>query len=117
MSTLKNEKCIPCMGGIPPLSKEALQTYLPEVPEWHYIEEDGVGKIRRSFSFNQYTQALNFAHQVGMLAEDEGHHPVLLIEWGRVTITWWTHKIKGLHRNDFIMAAKSDDLFQNGDYV
>lgn len=117
MTTLKDEKCIPCMGGIPPLSREAIQTYLPEVPEWRYNEEDGIGKIQRAFSIQSYPSALNFARQVGLLAEDEGHHPVILIEWGSVTITWWTHKIKGLHRNDFIMAAKSDELFKTGRFA
>jgi 4a-hydroxytetrahydrobiopterin dehydratase len=90
----------------------AIQTYLPEVPEWQVLEEDGIQKLRRVFSFSTYTRAIAFAQQVGMLAEEEGHHPVLVIEWGRVTVTWWTHKIKGLHRNDFIMAAKTDGLYQ-----
>ena len=111
MSNLKNENCIPCMGGIPPLSMAAIQTYLPEVPEWQLLEEDAVQKIRRVFPFTEYVQGITFAQQVGMLAEEEGHHPVLLIEWGRVTVTWWTHKIKGLHRNDFIMAAKTYELY------
>lgn len=112
MSYLKNENCIPCMGGIPPLSMAAIQTYLPEVPEWRLLEEDAIQKIRRVFSFSAYARGISFAQQVGMLAEEEGHHPVILIEWGQVTVTWWTHKIKGLHRNDFIMAAKSDELYR-----
>lgn len=111
MTALSDERCIPCMGGIPPLSKPAILTYLPEVPEWQLMDEDGVAKIQRTYPFKKYLQGLTFAQQIGMLAEDEGHHPVLLIEWGRVTVTWWTHKINGLHRNDFIMAAKTDQLF------
>ncbi len=65
-----------------------------------------------SFKFKNFVQSLEFTNQVGALAEAEGHHPALLTEWGRVTVTWWTHKIKGLHRNDFIMAAKTDQLFR-----
>ncbi|GAP14452.1 pterin-4-alpha-carbinolamine dehydratase [Longilinea arvoryzae] len=112
MSKLSEEKCVPCQGGVPPLSLAAIQTYLPEVPEWQVMEENGDQKIRRAFAFRKYTLALAFAQQVGMLAEAEGHHPTLLIEWGRVTITWWTHKINGLHRNDFIMAARTDGLYR-----
>ncbi len=112
MSNLKDEKCVPCMGGIPPLSLAAIRTYQPEVPEWELLEEEGIQKIRRVFAFDKYPRALAFVQQVGMLAEGEGHHPVMVVEWGRVTVTWWTHKIKGLHRNDFIMAAKSDELYQ-----
>ena len=67
-------------------------------------------ELRRVFSVDDFAQALEFTKKVGELAEDEGHHPALLTEWGRTTVTWWTHKIKGLHRNDFIMAAKTDEL-------
>ncbi|NMB68308.1 MAG: 4a-hydroxytetrahydrobiopterin dehydratase [Chloroflexi bacterium] len=111
MTPLKDERCVPCTGGIPPLSEQAIQSYLPEVPDWNRLDEHGVAKIQRTFRFPKYLQALTFAQQVGMLAEDEGHHPVMLVEWGSVTVTWWTHKIKGLHRNDFIMAAKTDQLY------
>lgn len=112
MTELIDEHCVPCRGGIPPLSQPAIQSYLPEVPDWQFIDEGGVSKIRRTYPFTKYLSALTFANQVGMLAEDEGHHPVLLIEWGKVTVAWWTHVIKGLHRNDFIMAAKTDRLFE-----
>ena len=62
-------------------------------------------------SFRNFTESLTFTNQVGKIAEEQGHHPVLVTEWGRVTVTWWTHKIKGLHRNDFIMAAKTDQIY------
>jgi 4a-hydroxytetrahydrobiopterin dehydratase len=74
-------------------------------------EKDGIKRLERTFKFKNFVQALEFTNQVGGLAEEEGHHPALLTEWGRVTVTWWTHKIKGLHRNDFIMAAKTDKQY------
>ncbi len=80
----------------------------PQVPEWELVELDGIRRLRRVFSFEDFARALQFSIKVGEVAEAEGHHPALLTEWGRTTVTWWTHKIKGLHRNDFIMAAKTD---------
>src|SRR5438876_1128089 len=76
------------------------------------VERDGIKRLRRVFSVDDFAQALEFTKKVGELAAREGHHPALLTEWGRTTVTWWTHKIKGLHRNDFIMAAKTDELYQ-----
>jgi 4a-hydroxytetrahydrobiopterin dehydratase len=84
----------------------------PQVPDWEIVELDGVKRLRRVFSHVDFLQALEFTNKVGELAEAEDHHPALLTEWGRTTVTWWTHKIKGLHRNDFIMAAKTDELYQ-----
>jgi 4a-hydroxytetrahydrobiopterin dehydratase len=63
------------------------------------------------FTFGNFAQALDYTNRVGTLAEEAGHHPALLVEWGKVTVSWWTHKIKGLHRNDFIMAARSDEAY------
>jgi 4a-hydroxytetrahydrobiopterin dehydratase len=76
------------------------------------VELDGIQRLRRAFSFGDFAQALEFTKKVGELAEEERHHPALLTEWGRTTVTSWTHKINGLHRNDFIMAAKTDELYQ-----
>ena len=85
--------------------------FQPQVPEWQIIERDGVKQLERVFQFPDFVQALAFTNRVGAIAEAEGHHPALLTEWGKVTVTWWTHKIKGLHRNDFIMAAKTDEVY------
>ena len=74
------------------------------------IERDGIRRLERVFRLKDFAQALEFTNKVGALAEAEGHHPALLTQWGSVTVTWWTHKIRGLHRNDFIMAAKTDRL-------
>jgi 4a-hydroxytetrahydrobiopterin dehydratase len=85
--------------------------FQPQVPEWQIIERDGVKQLERVFQFSDFVQALAFTNRVGAIAEAEGHHPALLTEWGKVTVTWWTHTIKGLHRNDFIMAAKTDEVY------
>jgi len=82
----------------------------PEVRDWRLLERDGIARLERAFQFPSFADALAFTNRVGSLAEEQGHHPALLTEWGRVTVTWWTHKIRGLHRNDFIMAAKTDAL-------
>jgi 4a-hydroxytetrahydrobiopterin dehydratase len=84
----------------------------PGASDWQVVERDGILRLERLFKFKNFVQALDFTDRVGAVAEEEGHHPALLTEWGRVTVTWWTHKIKGLHRNDFIMAAKTDELYR-----
>ena len=112
MDELKELKCVPCRGGEPPLTDDAIQVYRPQIPEWDVIEVEGVKRLQRQFKFKDFAQALAFTNQVGALAEAEDHHPAILTEWGRVTVTWWTHKIKGLHRNDFIMAAKTDEILR-----
>jgi 4a-hydroxytetrahydrobiopterin dehydratase len=82
----------------------------PTVPEWQIVERDGIPRLERTYQFPDFVQALAFTNRVGEIAEEEGHHPAILTEWGKVTVAWWTHKIRGLHRNDFIMAAKTDAL-------
>ncbi len=111
MEELKEMNCVPCRGGEPTVTEAELQAYHKQVPEWEVIEVNEVRRLRRAFKFKNFAQALAFTDQVGALAEKEDHHPVLVTEWGKVTVTWWTHKIKGLHRNDFIMAARTDDLY------
>lgn len=111
MSTLAREKCQVCQEGAPPVTEGAMSELLPLIPEWGIVEEKGIPRLQRVYRFKNFAQALAFTQRVGELAESEGHHPALLTEWGRVTVQWWTHKIKGLHRNDFIMAAKTDELF------
>jgi 4a-hydroxytetrahydrobiopterin dehydratase len=110
MEDLKELKCVPCRGGVPPLDDLQIVLFKPQTPEWQVIEVDGIKRLQRSFKFKNFAEALAFTNQVGALAEAEDHHPTLVTEWGKVTVTWWTHKIKGLHQNDFIMAAKTDGL-------
>ena len=112
MDELQELKCVPCRGDSPKVTLEEMDLYLPQVPEWQILTVDEVPHLERVYRFKNFKQALEFTDQVGALAEQEEHHPRLQTEWGRVTVTWWTHKIKGLHRNDFIMAAKSDEIFR-----
>jgi 4a-hydroxytetrahydrobiopterin dehydratase len=111
MKSLVEIKCIPCRGDDPLATEEEIAEYRTQVPDWQIVERDGLKRLERVFKFKNFVQALAFTNRVGDIAEEQGHHPALLTEWGRVTVTWWTHKIKGLHRNDFAMAAKTDQLF------
>jgi 4a-hydroxytetrahydrobiopterin dehydratase len=110
MDDLRQMKCVTVRGGVPPLDETQITHYKPQVPDWQLIEVDGIRRLQRVFKFKNFTEALAFTNKVGALAEAEDHHPALLTEWGRVTVTLWTHSIKGLHLNDFIMAAKTDAL-------
>jgi 4a-hydroxytetrahydrobiopterin dehydratase len=80
------------------------------VSGWEIVEIDGVNRLRRTFEFSSYRETIDFVNKVADLAEEQGHHPDMLVEYGRATVSWWTHKIGGLHENDFIMAAKTDRL-------
>ena len=111
MTELKEQKCVLCRGGEPTVTAEELNAYHKQIPAWDVIEVDGVKRLQREFKFKNFAEALAFTNKVGAIAEKEEHHPLLKTEWGKVTVTWWTHKIHGLHRNDFIMAARSDDLY------
>ena len=113
MDQLTQLKCTACRGGDPTVTDAEIAEFKPQVPEWKIIEVDGIKRLERVFKFKDFVSALAFTNKVGELAESEGHHPALLTEWGRVTVTWWTHKIRGLHRNDFIMAAKTDELYHS----
>jgi len=106
---LKEKKCVPCEGGIPPLNRQEVQPYLDDDPDWEYVEA-GVPFIRRVYKFKSFKGSWSFFDKVAALAEEEGHHPDILVQWNRVTLTLTTHAIKGLSENDFIMAAKINDL-------
>lgn len=107
--SLTAKTCVPCQGGLPPLDRAATATYLKEVPEWTLLAQPD--RISRRFSFRTFADALAFVNRLGALAEAEGHHPDIAFGWGYGEITFYTHKIKGLHENDFIMAAKTDALY------
>ncbi len=108
MTELIKEKCEACRKGAPQVTDEEIKELSVQIPEWNIIEVDGVKQLTRKFNFENFIDALKFTNSVGEIAESEAHHPAILTEWGGVEVTWWTHKIKGLHRNDFIMAAKTD---------
>ena len=107
---LTRESCVPCRGGVPTLTDSEIAELRPQVPEWSVVEVGGVKRLRREFRFEDFKSAMEFAVRVGELAEREGHHPDLHVAWGKVTVEVWTHKIHGLHQNDFILAAKTDDI-------
>ena len=113
MSVLTNEKCIACRRDSPRLTEAEIHELKPQISEWTLVDREGIQRLERIFRFTNFAEALGFTNRVGALAEAEGHHPAILTEWGRATVTLWTHKIRGLHRNDFIMAAKLDSLDRN----
>jgi 4a-hydroxytetrahydrobiopterin dehydratase len=115
MSTLTAMKCTACRVGEPTVTDAEIAQYHPLVSEWQIVERDSVRRLRRVFKVKDFVAALALTNAIGEVAEAEGHHPAILTEWGRVTVEWWTHKIKGLHRNDFIMAAKTDALVGAGE--
>ncbi len=103
--------CVPCQGGMPALEADEIASYQRQTPDWEVRDVEGVKQLHRSFSFKDYDAAVAFTNAVAELAQREDHHPAMLLEWGRVTVSWWTHKINGLHVNDFVAAAKTDALF------
>ena len=111
MAELTQMKCVARRRDAPRVTDAEIEEYLPQTPEWEIVERENIKRLERVYKFDDFPQALSFTNKVGELAESEGHHPALLTEWGRVTVTWWTHKIRGLHRNDFIAAAKTDQLY------
>jgi 4a-hydroxytetrahydrobiopterin dehydratase len=102
---LADKQCVPCRGGVPPLRGQELEKLHPSVPEWVITNEH---HIHREFDFPDFKQALEFVNRVGAIAEEQGHHPDILLRWGKADITIWTHKVDGLTESDFILAAKID---------
>lgn len=115
MAQLTEMKCVACRKGAPTVTDAEIAELKPQIPDWQIVEREGMKRLERVFPFKNFAQALAFTDKVGALAEEEGHHPAMLTEWGKVTVTWWTHKIKGLHRNDFIMAAKTDQIYASAE--
>jgi 4a-hydroxytetrahydrobiopterin dehydratase len=111
MFDLGKQSCEACRADAPKISDEDLKLLIPNIPDWQVIVVDGVMQLTREFGFRNFEQAIAFSNRVGDIAEAEDHHPAILTEWGKVTITWWSHKIKGLHKNDLIMAARTDEVY------
>ena len=113
MSQLASEGCEACRRGAPTVTDAEMAELRPQVPDWEVSEREEIPRLERVFTFPDFAQALAFTNAVGAIAEEQGHHPALLTEWGRVTVGWWTHKIRGLHRNDFVMAARTDQVYRD----
>lgn len=107
MTDLANKNCVPCRGGVPPLAGKELESLAKELPQWNVVNGH---HITRLFKFPDFRQALAFVNKVGEVAEQQGHHPDILLSWGKAEVTTWTHAINGLTESDFILAAKIDRL-------
>jgi len=114
MTGLVGRKCVACRAGARSATEAEIAEFSKQIPEWEIVDREGIPTLERVFRFGNFAAALAFTNRVGEIAEEEGHHPALLTEWGRVTVTWWTHKIRNLHVNDFVMAAKTDRVFGGG---
>lgn len=110
MTSLAQEICTACRQGAATVPAGEREELLQQLPEWRLVTAGGVDRLEKDFRFNSFRDALTFANAVGELAEEANHHPELRVEWGKTTVSWWTHTIRGLHRNDFILAAKTDRL-------
>ncbi|MFQ3787220.1 4a-hydroxytetrahydrobiopterin dehydratase [Halomonas sp. A29] len=110
MSQLSEQQCEACSWDAPHVGDDEIETLKADIPEWSILERDGIKQLERVFKFRNFKQALTFTNRVGEIAEEAGHHPALLTEWGKVTVTWWSHEMKGLHKNDFILAARTDKV-------
>jgi 4a-hydroxytetrahydrobiopterin dehydratase len=117
MTRLVESTCEACRIGAPTLTDAEIAHYRKETPAWDVTEVDGIRRIERTYAFKDFRQALDFTFLVGELAEQEQHHPDIHLAWGKVRVETWTHKIKGLHENDFILAAKTDEVFEKSPHA
>lgn len=111
MTALHELACEACRAGAPTVTDDERDELMTHIPEWSVVTREGIARLEREFRFKDFVAALAFTQRVGELAEAFGHHPTILTAWGRVTVTWWSHKIRGLHKTDFIMAAKTDQVY------
>lgn len=113
MSELSHEQCVRPPKGAPPLSPNEIDSLLPMAEGWMVIDSEDIPTLQKTFRFKRYRDALDFSMAVGLTADEQDHHPRITIEYGKVTVEWWTHVVNGLHRNDFIMAAKTDQIYRS----
>lgn len=111
MTNLLLENCVKVDKNSVALNPKEIEVLLKETPDWQLIDQSATPGLRKAFKFSNFNYALSFTNRVGQLAEDQDHHPAILTEWGRVTVTFWTHVVHGLHRNDFIMAAHTNAIY------
>jgi 4a-hydroxytetrahydrobiopterin dehydratase len=108
---LTRERCEACHAGAPKVTGEEIEQLKPQIPEWEIVEVKGVPRLKRTYTLDGWMPAVKLVDAIAEIVEREDHHPVITLQWGKVTVSWWTHAIQGLHRNDFIMAAKSDEAY------
>jgi 4a-hydroxytetrahydrobiopterin dehydratase len=111
MTESNKQHCEPCRHGAPPATAQELKAFQERHRDWEIVEVGGEPRVQRTYPFPDFAEALIFANRVGELAEAENHHPLLTVEWGRVLVAWWTHKIRNIHPNDLLMASKTDEIF------
>jgi 4a-hydroxytetrahydrobiopterin dehydratase len=111
MAELASMHCTRIETNTPMLNQKEISQLAGKLPGWQVVEKDGVPRLERSFKFVNFREAMDFSDRVARAADEEDHHPAILTEWGKVTISWWSHRIKGLHQNDFIMAAKTSQIY------
>ena len=109
MSDLSSNTCEACRIDAPKVSDDEANTLLKEIDNWDLIHKE-VKQLKKTFNFSSYKESVDFSNKIAKMADREDHHPTIILEWGKVTVVWWSHKIKGLHKNDFICAAKTDQL-------
>ena len=112
MIDLASSTCEACRIDAPKVSDDEASLLIKEIEGWDVIDE-GVKKLKKEFSFSNYSDSVDFSNKVADMADKEDHHPQIILEWGKVTVIWWSHKIKGLHKNDFICAAKTNKISKN----
>jgi 4a-hydroxytetrahydrobiopterin dehydratase len=112
MEEIAKRKCEACTPDAPPATPTEIEEYSESIPLWSISEVEGMQRLIRIFTFRNFAEAVTFTNRVAEIAEEVDHHPAILTEWGKVTVSWWTHKIGGLHVNDFIMAARTDLLYE-----
>ncbi|MDT5061357.1 MAG: 4a-hydroxytetrahydrobiopterin dehydratase [Acidobacteriota bacterium] len=105
MADLASRECVPCRGGVPPMSGAEIENFIKQLEGWEVVAEH---HLRKTFEFKNFREALAFVNRIGELSEEQGHHPDISFGWGRAEVTIWTHKIDGLTESDFILAAKID---------
>jgi 4a-hydroxytetrahydrobiopterin dehydratase len=111
MFELAKLHCTPISADTPRLSEADISQYLSRLPDWRITMMEGEARLEKTYKFKDFKAAMEFTDKIARVADDEDHHPALLTEWGKATVTWWTHRIRGLHQNDFIMAAKTENLY------
>jgi 4a-hydroxytetrahydrobiopterin dehydratase len=107
---LRQLTCVPCQGKAIPVDSDQYNVLLPQLPGWQIAERDEVSMLTKTYDFKHYCQCLELVQRIGELAETHDHHPEMTISWGKVQVSWWTHTVQGLHINDFVLAAGTDEI-------